>query len=73
MSMRGVMAGEGASMPWVRSERASGSGLVVCPMLPLGHGMEASWVEEIYRLAFERARAALRPSAYERILQECPN
>ena len=73
MSMRGVIAGEGASTPWLRSERASGSGLVVCPMLPLGHSMDATWVQEIYRLAYERAAAAQRPSAYEVAQRVCAN
>jgi hypothetical protein len=65
MSMRSEMFGEGASTPWFRPESGTASGLVVCPMLPPGISMDASMAQEIYRLAYERAWAALRPSAYE--------
>jgi hypothetical protein len=73
MSMRAVMAGEGASTPWIRSDRGSAAGLVVFPMLSVGGGMEAGMVQEIYRLAYERAQAAVRPSAYEKVQQPCWN
>jgi hypothetical protein len=73
MSMRYVMAGEGASTPWIRSDRGSAAGLVVCPMLVMGNGMGADFAEEIYRLAYERAQAALRPSLYEILQRECLN
>jgi hypothetical protein len=65
MSMRHAMAGEGASMPWVRPEGAAWSGMVVCPMLAIGSDPGSGWALEIYRLAYERAQAVLRPSAYE--------
>ena len=63
MSMRHVMAGEGASMPWVRPESAAWSGMVVCPMLAMGSGPGSGLAVEIYRLAYERAgrRCGPRP------------
>jgi hypothetical protein len=68
MSMRREMSGEGASTPRARSGSGSAVGLVVCPMLSPGLAMDAGKVEEIYRLAYEWAQAALRPSAYEMAL-----
>ncbi len=73
MSMRRVMSGEGASTPWPGSESGAAAGLVVCPMLAPGVAMDAMKVQEIYRLAYERAQAALRPSAYEMALSVCWN
>jgi hypothetical protein len=65
MSMRPVMGGEGASMPWVRGEVEASPGLVVCPMFSADPALHATAVQEIYRLAYERARAMMRPSIYE--------
>jgi hypothetical protein len=73
MSMRQAMGGEGASMPWIRSGGGLASGMVVCPMLALGGVMGAGFAEEIYRLAYERAQAALRPSVYEIVQRACLN
>jgi hypothetical protein len=36
-------------------------------------GMDADSAQEIYKIAYERARAALRPSAYELIQRVCEN
>jgi hypothetical protein len=60
-------------MPWVRSDDGSAAGLVVCPMLSVGTGIHASWAHEVYRLAYERAQAALRPSDYEVSQLFCAN
>jgi hypothetical protein len=46
---------------------------MVFPMLAIGTGMDASCAQEIYRLAYERAQAALRPSAYEIVQRVCWN
>jgi hypothetical protein len=73
MPLRSEIFGEGASTPWFRSESGTESGLVLCPMLPLGARMDASTMHEIYRLAYERARAALRPSIYEIAQRICWN
>jgi hypothetical protein len=73
MSMRYAMGGEGASTPWMRSEAGSAPGLVVCPILSNDSGMDAMMALEIYRLAYERAQAALRPSAYELAQRVCWN
>jgi hypothetical protein len=73
MSMRRAIAGEGASTPWFRPASVSEPGLVVYPMFSHVTGMDAGLAEEIYRLAYERAQAALRPSAYEILLRVCEN
>jgi hypothetical protein len=65
MSMWHEMGGEGASTPWFRSESGSAPALVICPMLTAESCMDVTMAQEIYRLAYERAQAALRPSAYE--------
>jgi hypothetical protein len=40
-------------------------GLVVCPIPVAAPGVSPAAVQEIYRLAYERALAAARPSRYE--------
>jgi hypothetical protein len=50
-------------------------GFVVCPV-PLGYlamGAAGVWTQSIYRLAYEQARAALRPSTYDRLITPCLN
>jgi len=50
--------------------------LVFCPVAWMGAGSMAgagSWAQELYRLAYERAQAALRPSLYERALRASRN
>jgi hypothetical protein len=42
------------------------SGFVVFPMLLATSGMTWEIAQQIYQIAYERARAALRPSIYER-------
>jgi hypothetical protein len=65
MSMLREIGGEGASTPWFRSEAGPAPALVVCPMLTAEACMDATMAQEIYRLAYERAQAALRPTAYD--------
>jgi hypothetical protein len=60
-------------MPWVRRESGSAPGLVVCPIFSLDGGMDVIAAQEIYRLAYERAQATLRPSAYELAQWVCWN
>jgi hypothetical protein len=48
-------------------------GLVVCPIPVAMPGIETRAVEELYRLAYERALAALRPTRYEMALQVSQN
>ncbi len=65
--------GEGAvavMTSWAEPE-TSMSGLVLCPFPMMGTPCMAGtggWVHEIYRMAYEQAQAALRPSRYERLL-----
>jgi hypothetical protein len=48
-----------ATAPW-------SGGFVVCPLSVWGHPGEASgWGLELYRLAYQQAQAALRPSWHE--------
>jgi hypothetical protein len=64
--------GEGESLlVGGRTEPAvSAAGFVVCPAPLMGAhcmvGGGAGWTQELYRLAHEQARAALRASLYER-------
>jgi hypothetical protein len=67
------MGGEGASTPWTRPEPGMAVGLVVCPVAASGVGLDIATIQEIYHMAYERARAALRPSLYERALLVCGN
>jgi hypothetical protein len=60
--------------PWPWTATVTVPGLVACPM-PVAMGMFAApaVVQELYRLAYERARAAARPSRYELALHSSPN
>jgi hypothetical protein len=73
MSMDRMMGGEGAALPWVRRDAGLAPGLVVCPMFSPDAGMDVMKAQEIYRLAYERAQAMLRPSAYEMAQKACWN
>jgi hypothetical protein len=73
MSMRGKLGGEGASTPWLRAEPTREPALVVFPMAPSAACTDALMVQEIYRLAYERARAAMRPTPYEVARRICWN
>ena len=59
--------GEGTIDPLPRPERPalSAAAFVACPAA-LRPAANAGWVEDLYRLAFEQARAAVTPSWYER-------
>ena len=60
--------------PWPWSTPTPAPGLVACPLMAAG-GMysEPAVLQEIYRLAYERAQAAARPSRYELALRACSN
>jgi len=73
MSTRRQIGDEGASTPWKYSGPGMASGMVVCPMFVASAGPGAAGVEEIYRLAYEWARAVSRPSLYEMSLRACCN
>jgi hypothetical protein len=59
------LVGEGASTPAFHQAATFVPSLVVWPMLTPGgpHALDAS--KELYRLAYEWAQAALRPSRFE--------
>jgi hypothetical protein len=50
-----------------------GAGLVVCPLVWQDAARGGCGIEMIYRLAYERAQAALRPTWYERLYHSLPN
>jgi hypothetical protein len=57
-----------------RAIRPAAQGLMVCPVsLQAPAAFAGGWVHEIYRLAYERAQAALQPTWYERNLIPCLN
>jgi len=51
----------------------AGNGFVVCPMGLQGLFQGNGDLTEIYRLAYERTLAALRPSLYESLLNRVSN
>jgi hypothetical protein len=67
--------GDGVILSQPRPSGAfSAAGFAVCPA-PLRPwvGMPDGWVQEVYRLAYEQARAALLPPWHERSLLASPN
>jgi hypothetical protein len=61
-----VRSGLDHATPWPGTTTVTAPSLVACPMV-LAPGLIAApaAVQELYRLAYERARAAARPSRYE--------
>ncbi len=60
--------------PSPRPVSVQGPALVVCPAPALSMmGAFPAGFQEIYRLAYEKALAAARPSFYERLLIATPN
>ncbi len=68
-----VVGGEGASTLSFGSTPVVGPSLVMCPMQAFAAGMTVEMAQDLYRLAYEMARAALDPSRYERALIGCWN
>ena len=71
MQSRWLILGEGASTPYHRPAPALDPVLVVC--LIWGVRMTPELVQEIYRVALERSRAAFRPSMRELAQRVCLN
>jgi hypothetical protein len=65
MSLRAAVGGEGASMPWFRNEVKASPGLILWPMFSTDPALDATVMQEIYRLAYEWAQAMMRPSIYD--------
>jgi hypothetical protein len=59
------LGGEGASTQLLRREIPSVPALVVLPILVVSATSACIAPHEIYRLAYEWAQAALRPSSFE--------
>jgi hypothetical protein len=73
MSIERFFGGEGPRAPEVAFGFAPTPALMLCPMLPPANAMTQEAAQEIYRLAYERAQAALRPSRHERAQRLCWN
>ena len=61
----GDSGGEGASTPVFRPAIHSVPNLVVWPLISPGGASPADAFQDLYRLAYEQAQAALRPSPYQ--------
>jgi hypothetical protein len=74
MQVRGYF-GEGQIIapPQVDAPALTVTGFVACPVALQGGFRGEYSVETIYRLAYERALAALRPSWYARLYRVCQN
>jgi hypothetical protein len=59
--------------PWLTASSAAAPGLVACPVALVGFYAAPGVVQELYRVAYERARAAARPSRYELAFHSSPN
>jgi hypothetical protein len=64
---------EGASTPYYRATVTEVPALVVFPPSVSGVGIGPEDVQEIYRVALERARAACRPSIWNLAKRICLN
>jgi hypothetical protein len=60
-----IANGEGASAVTVDARMFSVPMMVVWPVFGWSGGAPSQFAEQIYHMAWERACAALRPSAYE--------
>lgn len=66
--------GEALSPPRPAAPAVWTGGFVVCPLPVRAHlGEPGGWALEIYRLAYEQAQAALRPSWHDRTLVSSRN
>jgi hypothetical protein len=72
MQVRGYF-GEGQIIAPPQVAALLGAGLVACPLVWQDASQDDCGVAAIYRLAYERARAALRPSWYEQLYRGSPN
>jgi hypothetical protein len=68
--------GDGVMTPVFRTSAPalSAAGFTVCPLAVCPVGADAGrWAQDVYRLAYEQARAALLPPRHERLLLASPN
>jgi hypothetical protein len=72
MPVRSIF-GEGQIIAPPQIAAFAGAGLVVCPLVWPSTSQDDCGMAVIYRLAYERAQAALRPSWYERLYRDSPN
>jgi hypothetical protein len=65
---RGRLFGEGEIWPLPRpaTPAYSAAGFVACPAALQAKVGASGWVQDLYRLAYEQARAEVGPSWYER-------
>ena len=73
MGMQRFFVGEGTPAPEAASGFVAIPALMLCPILLPAVAMTQEAAQEIYRLAYEKAQAALRPTKYERAQRICWN
>jgi hypothetical protein len=74
MQVRGIFGeGEIIAPPRVDTIALLARGFVMCPVALQAVFLVDGGVQEIYRLAYERASAALRPSWYEQLYRAARN
>ena len=74
MQVRGFFGeGEIIAPPRVIAPALPATGFILCPPALMPAFWAHRGVQEIYRLAYEQARAAHRPSGYERLLRASCN
>jgi len=63
--------GEGEILAFPRPMAAASwpVGFVICPLAVWAPGGAGGWVSEIYRLAYQQAQEALRPSWHDRAVR----
>jgi hypothetical protein len=72
MPIRGYF-GEGQVGTPLPVSALPGAGFVICPLVWQDGSQGDCGIAMIYRLAYERTQAALRPSWYERLYWAAPN
>jgi hypothetical protein len=73
MGTQRFFGGQGTPAPEVASGFVAIPALMLCPIRVPAVAMTQEAAQEIYRLAYEKARAALRPTKYERAQRVCRN
>jgi len=74
MQVRGIFGeGEMIAPPRVDALASLATGFVMCPLALQQVFQGDCAVQEVYRLAYERARAAFRPSWYHRLYHAARN
>jgi hypothetical protein len=73
MLTRHFFGEDGTSAPEMTSAFVAIPALMLCPIFLSPAATTHEAVQELYRLAYEKAKAAFRPSRYERAQRLCWN